>query len=113
MKLQPPTVDGYPSSSWLNAHAQFLGQEMRAQGHDEASAIDTLAVALIEEAGMFTAAYTRWLTDPQHINGEADIQLALGGLTVTAYTLARQLGQRLDDWAAVRLRQLYTDGEKA
>lgn len=97
------------SASWLRQHAAHITEVLRSQGHDEASATTTLAVALIEEAALFSTAYTRWLADPRRVQGEADMFLALAGCTVTAYALAHQLGETLDDWAALKLRHVYAD----
>lgn len=105
-----PTIPVTPPASWLQPHAEHLAATMRERGHDEASAINTLTVALIEETALFMCAYTRWVADPRRMCGEADIHLALAGTVLAAYTLAHQMDIRLDDWCALKLRHIEADG---
>ncbi len=109
MTSQPPTIPLVPPESWLRTHGQYVTERLRELGHDEHSAINTLLVALFEEAGLAWEHYVRWVSDPQHITAEADLHLALAGVTLTAYALAHQMGERLDDWCAVKLRHLDAD----
>ncbi len=109
MTSQPPTIPLVPPESWLHQHGQHIAARLRELGHDERSAINTLAVALIEETQTFTAACVLFNADPRRMRGEADIYLALAGVTLSAYAFAHQMGERLDDWCAVKLRHLDAD----
>lgn len=100
------------AASWLQAHAAYLAERLRARGHDEDSAKETVSVALIEEVGTFITAYTRWLADPRRICGEADVLLALAAVALAAYALAHQMGHPLDDWVSLKLRHLYAEARK-
>jgi hypothetical protein len=105
-----PAIPVTPPTSWLRPHAEHLAATMRKRGHDEASAVNTLTVALIEEAALFMCAYTRWVADPRRVCGEADMYLALAGTVLAAYTLADEMGAQLDDWCALKLRHTEGDG---
>lgn len=105
----PPAIPTVPPTSWIQAHAEHLAALMRSKGHDEHSATNTLLVALTEEAGLAWEAYTRWVSDPRYVTGEADIHLALAGITLTAYTLAHHLRTRLDHWCVLKLRHIEAD----
>jgi hypothetical protein len=107
-----PDIPAVPVS-WLRPHAAHIAAVLEAQHQEKGATSVSLAVALVEEAGLFSTALTRWLVNPRsNLGGEvdiADIQLALAGVVVTAYALAHQMNADLDDWAAIKLRQLYAD----
>jgi hypothetical protein len=109
--MTAPAIPTAPPASWIRPHAEHITATLRQRGHDEHSAINTLVIALIEEAGLFSEAYTRWVADPRRVCGEADIHLALAGLTLIAYALAHQMGAKLDDWCALKLRHIAQDSE--
>lgn len=112
MNEERPTIPVVPPASWLRPHAEHLVKALQGLGHDEVSTASTLTVALIEEAALFTAAYTRWTADPRKVYGEADIHLALAGMVLAAYALDHQLGNNLDDWCALKLRHIEADGTR-
>ena len=111
MTTRRPTIPVVAPASWLRPHAAYLTQRLRERGEDEESALNILSIALIEETALFTAAYTRWVADPRKLCGEADIHLALAGVTLAAYAVSHQLGSgsELDDWCGLKLRHIERD----
>lgn len=109
MTGEQPPVPAVPPASWLRPHAAHITAILRAQGQHGTGTAATLAVALTEEAGLFSVGFSRWLTNPRQVDGESDMYPALAGVIISAYAFAHHMGVSLDDWVALKLRHVYAD----